>query len=98
MASYEPRAGDWYRNNQQQEFEVVACDLDEGSVAIQYFDGDLEEIEIDAWNELEIQPIDPPEDWSGPFDGISLEEMGDIDTTVFAGSLDNVLDDIDRND
>jgi hypothetical protein len=59
---------------------------------------DVEEIELDAWNELEINPVDPPEDWSGPFDGIGREEMGDVETAVFNGSIDNVLDDLDRND
>lgn len=98
MASYEPRIGDWYRNHLHQSFEVVAYDPDEGSVEIQYFDGDVEEIEVDAWKELEIDPIDPPEDWSGPFDGIGRAEMGDVEMSVFDGSIDNVLDDLDRND
>jgi hypothetical protein len=98
MAIYEPRIGDWYRNQLQQTFEVVAYDPEEESVGIQYFDGDVEEIELEAWNELEISPIDPPEDWSGPFDGIGPEEMGDVEMSVFNGSIDNVLDDLDRND
>ena len=98
MPSYEPRIGDWYSNQQKQTFEVVAFDPEEGLVEIQYFDGDIEEIEFDAWNQLEIAPVDPPEDWSGPFDGIGREEMGDVDSTVFSGSIDNVLDDLDRND
>jgi len=98
MARYEPRVGDWFQNHQRKDFEVVASDPDEGTIEIQYFDGDVEEIEFDAWYELELQPIDPPEDWSGPFDGIGPEEMGDVEPTIFAGSLDAVLDDFDRND
>ncbi|MDX1593778.1 MAG: DUF6763 family protein [Gammaproteobacteria bacterium] len=98
MPTYEPRIGDWYRNHQQQTFEVVAYDPEEDTVEIQYFDGDVEELELDAWNELEINPVDPPEDWSGPFDGIGREEMGDVETPGFNGSIDTLLDDLDRND
>jgi len=98
MPSCDPRIGDWYRNQQKQTFEVVAYDPGDGSIEIQYFDGDIEEIEIDVWKELVINPVDPPEDWSGPFDGIGREEMGDVETAVFSGSIDNVLDDLDRKD
>ena len=98
MSNVIPRIGDWYRNQLQQEFEVVACDMEEGTVEIQYFDGDIEELEIDAWKDLVLEPIDAPEDWSGPFDGIGLEEMSEGDSKVFAGGLDEVLDDFDRND
>jgi len=98
MANFTPSVGDWYRNQQQKTFEIVAYDHDEGTVEIQYFDGDLEEIELDAWKDLELEPIDPPEDWSGPFDVIGKDEMGDVEIAVFNGSLDSVLDDFDRND
>ena len=98
MPNFAPSVGDWYRGPQQKTFEVVAYDADEGAVEIQYFDGDIEEIELDAWNELDLEPIDPPEDWSGPFDGIGKDEMGDVETARFNGGLDSVLDDIDRND
>ena len=98
MKNLIPRVGDWYRNHLQQSFEIVAYDEAEGAVEIQYFDGDLEEIELDAWQQLEIESIDAPEDWSGPFDGIGREEMGDVEMAVFNGSLDSVLDDLDRND
>ncbi|HEY5791355.1 MAG TPA: DUF6763 family protein [Gammaproteobacteria bacterium] len=98
MKNLIPRVGDWYRNHLQQSFEIVAYDEAEGTVGIQYFDGDLEEIELDAWQQMEIESIDAPEDWSGPFDGIGREEMGDVEMSVFNGSLDSVLDDLDRND
>jgi hypothetical protein len=39
-------------------FEVVSLDAD--AVGIQYGDGDLEEIEQEAWLEMESTPIAPP--------------------------------------
>lgn len=70
---YDPIVGNWYRvTNRRQEFEVVAVDEDEGLIQVQYFDGDLEEMEREAWEELALELSDPPEDWTGPVDVVEL--------------------------
>ncbi len=77
--NFQPRVGDWYQNISGDNFEIVAHDIDEATVEIQYFDGAIEEIDADSWYEMEIQPIEPPEDWSGSLDierddyGVDLE-------------------------
>jgi hypothetical protein len=76
---YQPRIGDWYENISGDRFEVVALDDDEATLEVQYFDGAVEEIDFDSWNEMEITPSEPPEDWSGSLDierddyGVDLE-------------------------
>lgn len=72
---YPPIVGDWYRNLKGEIFEVVALDEGDGTVSFQYFDGSLEATDLDSWFELSIEPVEPPEDWSGPLD-IEREDYG----------------------
>lgn len=72
---YQPVVGDWYETATGEAFEVVALDPDEGTLEIQYFDGAIEELELETWLELDLIPIEPPEDYSGSLD-ISREDYG----------------------
>ena len=77
MADLDPIVGNWYQNlDTQSQFEVVAFDEDAQTVEIQYFDGEVEEIDLDSWYEMVLEPIEPPEDWSGPFDEIDPDDLG----------------------
>ena len=59
----DPIAGNWYRHvEKDQMFKVVGIDEDRDIIEIQYFDGDVEEIEADAWSELDLDAAEPPED------------------------------------
>jgi hypothetical protein len=73
--NYPPVIGDWYRNITGEIYEVVAIDDDDGTVEIQYFDGSIEELDLDTWFETVAEPAEPPEDWSGPLD-IEREDYG----------------------
>jgi hypothetical protein len=72
---YQPRIGDWYQDISGENFEIVAIDDDEATLEIQYFDGAVEEIDTDSWYEMDVEPIEPPEDWSGSLD-IEREDYG----------------------
>jgi hypothetical protein len=63
-----PQVGSWYRRLDGNLFEVVAVDEDERTAELQHFDGTVEELEFDAWHELELERAVPPEDWSGSVD------------------------------
>jgi hypothetical protein len=77
---YEPEIGNWYRNlDDDRLFEVVAYDVDDGTVEIQYFESEIEELDIDTWYELELIEEAAPEDWSGPFDDLIQDDMGDTE-------------------
>ena len=71
----------WYKHlDKGYQFQVVMVDEDEDTIEIQHFDGDLEELDLDTWNELEIEMIEPPEDWTGCMDDIELDDLGYTET------------------
>jgi len=81
MSDLDPIVGNWYKNvEEEKEFEVVAVDEDAQTVEIQYFEGEVEEIDLDSWYELALEPIEPPEDWSGAYDQMEPDDLG-YDTT-----------------
>jgi hypothetical protein len=47
----------------------------EGTVDIQYFDGDIEELEMEEWEEMDLEEIEPPEDWTGPLDDLESDDL-----------------------
>lgn len=76
---YQPVIGGWYETATGEAFEVVAQDPEERTLEIQYFDGAIEELDLETWLELDLIPIEPPEDYSGSLD-ISREDYGvDLD-------------------
>ena len=70
-----PFIGSWYKDVTGSIFEVVAIDDDDGTVEIQYFDGSVEEFDLDMWWETPMELVEPPEDWSGSMD-IDREDYG----------------------
>ncbi len=92
--TYQPRLGDWYKSINGDQFEIVALDDDAAIMEIQHFDGAIEEVDFDSWNEMEIVPIEAPEDWSGSMD-IGKEDYGvDLELTAPNDHI-NPLDEID---
>ena len=90
----QPNIGDWFQSVNGDRFEVVALDDDEATLEIQHFDGAIEEIDFDTWSEMEIDAIEPPEDWSGSFD-IEREDYGvDLELTAPNDNI-NPLDEIE---
>ncbi len=74
-----PVVGQWYRHpdaDKGEMFQVVGIDVSDGTVEVQYFDGDIEELERDAWQMEGLQNCAAPEDWTGPYDGIRHDDLG----------------------
>ncbi len=64
-----PEVGCWYENAEQGTlFEIVSLDEDENTVAIQYYEGEIEEMELDVFAQLPLRSVEQPEDWSGPYE------------------------------
>ena len=77
----EPIVQNWYQFlDKGQKFKVVAVDEDSGYIEIQHYDGDVEEIDRELWDELDIELIEPPEDWTGPVDYVERDDMGYTET------------------
>jgi hypothetical protein len=93
MTAPHPGIGDWYRLNGGQLFEVVAVDDDDGTIEIQYFDGTVEEMDVEdwesQWDEGGVEAAQAPEDWSGSVDVEAGEEDG--------RSADSLAEDRDRD-
>ncbi len=68
MAVVFPTIGHWYRRSNGNFFEVVAIDTDDGTVEIQFFDGTIDELELENWRTMLVQQASAPEDWSGSVD------------------------------
>ena len=65
MSELIPTVGTWYRNLEDGcLFEVVATDEDDGTIEIQYFESEIEELDMDTWEEMELEMTAAPEDWS----------------------------------
>jgi hypothetical protein len=62
---YEPVPGQWYQNLEEEEsFRVLSVDEDSELLEIEYLDGDIEEIDLETWHEMDLERIEEPEGWS----------------------------------
>ena len=62
---YEPVPGQWYENLEDEEsFRVLTMDEDSELVEIEYLDGEIEEIDLETWHEMDLDRIDEPEGWA----------------------------------
>ncbi len=94
MTAPPPIIGSWYQLPEGDLFEVVAWDPQEQTVEIQFYDGTIDEYDVESWSQLGIHPAEPPEDWSGSLDVVSEDYGVDLDRPA-GDSRHNPLDDID---
>ena len=77
-----PVVGLWYNHLDKGDlFQVVALDEQSGTIEIQEFDGDLDEIDLEEWRQMTIEAAAPPEDWTGPVDELEPDDRGYSDTS-----------------
>ena len=77
---YEPVAGQWYENVEEEEsFRVLSVDEDSEIVEIEYLDGDIEEIDLETWHEMDLEKTDEPEGWSDSDEDEDEDEDEDWD-------------------
>ena len=63
---YDPVPGQWYENLEEEElFRVLTVNEDQELVQVEYEDGDIEELDMDAWAEMDLEKTTEPEGWSG---------------------------------
>jgi hypothetical protein len=78
-----PEIGQWYsRADKGEVFQVVGRDDKARTIEIQLFDGDLDEIDADAWTALPLELCAQPEDWTGPVDDVEVDDLGYSDTEM----------------
>ena len=55
MASFIPAIGTWYQDlSSSSNFEIVAVDENQGTIEVQYDNGDITEYDIESWGRLNI--------------------------------------------
>jgi hypothetical protein len=92
---YEPVKGQWYENVEDDDtFRVLSVDEDAELVEIEYLDGDIEELDIDAWHEMDLERIEEPEGWAAQEEEDDEEEEEDEDDE----DEDDDWDDDDEDD
>jgi hypothetical protein len=94
---YAPIPGKWYENREEEEtFRVLSVDEDDELVEIEYLDGEIEELDLDTWHELDLEPTEEPEGWSDESDDVDEEE--DEEDEDFDDDEDDEDDDDDDDD
>jgi segregation and condensation protein B len=94
---YEPVKGQWYENVEEDEtFRVLSVDEDSELVEIEYLDGDIEELDLDTWHEMDLERIEEPEGWSA--DDSEEEEEEDEEEDLDDEDDDDWDDDDDEDD
>ena len=77
---YEPVPSQWYENVEEEEsFRVLSVDEDSELIEIEYLDGDIEELDLEAWHEMDLERIEQPEGWSESDDEDADEDEDDLD-------------------
>ena len=77
---YEPVPGQWYENLEDEEsFRVLTVDEDSELVEIEYLDGEIEEIDLETWHEMDLDQIAEPEGWAKSDEDEDEEEEDDDD-------------------
>lgn len=72
---YDPVQGKWYEDLEENEvFKVLSVDPDQELVEVQYENGDIEEIDLDTWHELDLELSQEPEGWASDDEDEEEEE------------------------
>jgi len=93
---YEPQAGQWYEDlDNEESFQVLAVDPDEEIIRIQWPDREIREIDLDQWNEMDLELAVAPEGW---VDDVAEEDDEEDDEDEWEDEEDDEDDDWDDDE
>jgi len=96
---YEPAPGQWYQNLEDEEsFRVLTVDEDSELVEIEYLDGEIEEIDLETWHEMDLEQTEEPEGWAESDEDEDEEEEEEEDEEDEDDDWDEDEDDEDEDD
>lgn len=79
----DPIIGEWYHYPAKaQKFCITALDEKAATIEVQYFDGSVDEFDLDSWYALDMERIEAPEDWTGPLDNIEKDDLNPVGTEM----------------
>ena len=92
----DPIIDNWYCHlDKGQRFQVVGIDEETQTVEVQHFDGTVDEYELETWYQLNIEPCEAPENWSGPLDIGNLDDLGTEITDTSPSDWDEPLNEFE---
>lgn len=95
---YDPVQGKWYEDLEENEvFKVLSVDPDQELVEVQYENGDIEEIDLDTWHELDLEQAQEPEGWAADDEEEDDEEEEEEDEDDWDEDDDDWDDDEDED-
>ena len=75
MGQSPPRIDQWYLDEGSDlSFTVIEFDPEEGIIEVQYFNGEMVELNIEDWQELSLAEIEQPEEWPWPIDELEQND------------------------
>ena len=93
---YDPVPGKWYEDLETEEiFKVLSLDPDEELVRIQWLDRELEDLDLDVWNEMDLELASEPEGWA---DDDAADDDEDLDDDEIDEDEDDDWDDEDEDE
>jgi hypothetical protein len=96
---YEPVPGQWYENLEDEEsFRVLTVDEDSELVEIEYLDGEIEEIDLETWHEMDLEQTEEPEGWAESDEEEDEEEEEEDEEDEDDDDWDEDEDDEDEDD
>ena len=96
---YEPVAGQWYQNVEEDDsFRVLSVDEDAELVELEWLDGELEEIDLDTWHEMDLERIAEPEGWAAENEEEEDDEEDDDDDWDEDDDEDDDDEDLDEDE
>jgi hypothetical protein len=77
---FDPVPGQWFEDLDREEvFKVVSLDPDDMLVRIQWLDGEFEDLDLEAWNELDLEQAEEPEGWVDEDEDAEGEDEDDLE-------------------
>jgi hypothetical protein len=92
------REAEWYKDYLDRLLQFILYKEDDDYIEVQLFDGDVTEFDLDSWNSLEIERIEPPEYWSGPYDDLVTDDMGNTEKLMHPTDWNGPADEMDQED
>ncbi|MDH3353722.1 MAG: hypothetical protein OEL79_00750 [Chromatiales bacterium] len=96
MSSIKPELGRWYQDIENRYFEVVANDEDTGLIEVQFFDGAVDEIDAEMWQDLEVKASAEPEDVRGALEDLGADDLGDTEAVLHPGQHESIDEEVDQ--
>ena len=96
---YDPIKGQWFEDLEENEiFRVLSVDPDEEIVEVQYENGDIEEMDLDTWHELDLERAEEPEGWASDEEEDKTEKKAEEEDDDDEDDWDEDEDDDDWDD